>query len=87
MSYYLIKALNSDMCLSIHKCLSDKGMDCKIVATPSILGRGCGLSVRVEDDAYKEIVDKVKNENLELNNLDIYKIEIKDNNKCEYTKI
>ena len=82
MSYYLIKALNSDMCLSIHKFLSNKGMECKIVATPSILGSGCGLSVRVEDDAYKEIVDKVKNENL-----DIYKIKIKDNNKYEYTKI
>ena len=87
MSYYLIKALNSDMCLSIHKCLSDKGMECKIVATPSILGSGCGLSVRLEDNAYKEIVDEIQKDNHEFDNIDIYKIEVSNNNEYKYTKI
>lgn len=75
------------MCLSIHKSLSDKGMESKIVTAPNFLGNGCGLSVRLEDNVYKEIVDEIQKDNHEFDNLDIYKIEVSNNNEYKYTKI
>ena len=87
MSYYLIKTKNSDICLSIYKSLSNKGMESKIVTTPNFLGNGCGLSVRLEDNVYKEIVNEIQNENHEFDDLDIYKIEVLDNNEYKYTNV
>ena len=57
------------------------------MTTPNFLGNGCGLSVRLEDNVYKEIVNEIQNENHEFDDLDIYKIEVLDNNEYKYTNV
>lgn len=81
-SYLLIKVANANMCITINNRFKEEGIESNISTTPSLLGDGCGLSVKIDD--FTENTRFVLKDICKDYSITIYKVNINDDFEYQY---